>query len=250
MNPITQEVARQLLFQSDAKYISQEHAEIFYDLFSGEFDLETYICHECLIVKNQSDWFIHALSDGADIVAAQSDVQTLKSQQDSIYAFSYGAPPENLKDKIGSHKFARKWSHYDDPDIRKITLEDREKVELCCAFDPDDNKIGQREAAGFLNLFSNLCTAEGICTLGFFESDKLVGFVYGETNKELGITAISIYVNRAYRRKGYAKRLLSALCSTQQEVVYCYSCVRTNEASAATAKSCGFRYMGSYLKLV
>ena len=249
MKIITQEAARKLLLQSDAKYISQEQPIFFYDLFSGALELETYACAECLIVKNDFNWFIHALSDNADIVAAQNNIQMLKSEKDSIFAFSYGVPSQELNGKICSHKFARKGFLYEDPDIRKITLADQEKVEICCAADPDDSEIGQCTAADFIRSFSYFCTAEDVCTLGLFEADKLVGFVHGEINKELEIITVNIYVNRAYRRKGYAKRLLSALCSTQQEIMYCYSCVCTNEASAATAKACGFNYMGSYLKL-
>lgn len=249
MNPITQDVARKLLLQSDAKYIAQEQPVIFYDTFSGALELETYICGECLIVKNDLDWVIHALSDKADIASAQSDVLMVRSANENLFAFSFGAPSQEFNGKIGSHKFARKGFPYEDPDIRKMTLEDRKKVEICCAIDPNDSQIGRNEAADFLRLFSDFCTAEDVYTLGLFESDKLVGWVKGEIMKELGFTTVSIYVNRAYRQKGYAKRLLSALCSTQQETVYCYSCVRTNEASAATAKACGFRYMGSYLKL-
>lgn len=249
MKSITQEAASKLLLQSDAKYISQELPVIFYDLFSGALELETYICADCLIVKNDLNWFIHALSDKADIVAAKNNIQMLKSEKESIFAFSYGAPSQDLNDKIGSHKFARKWFSYKDPDIRKITLENKEKAETCCAIDQDDSEIGQSIASDFLRSFSDCCIAENICTLGLFESDKLIGFIQGETHKELGITVINIYVNRAYRRKGYAKRLLPAICSTQQETVYCYSCVCTNEASAAAARACGFHYMGSYLKL-
>ena len=249
MKPITQETARKLLLQSDAKYISQEHPVIFYDLFSGVLELETYTCADCLIVKNDLNWFVHALSDKSDIVIAKNNIQMLKSEKDSIFAFSYGAPPQDLNDKIGSHKFARQGFSYKDPDIRKITSEDKEKVEICCAIDKDDSETGQNMASDFLRSFSDFCIAEDIYTLGLFKSDKLIGFVQGETHKELGITVVNIYVNRAYRRKGYAKRLLSAICSMQQETVYCYSCVCTNEASAATARACGFHYMGSYLKL-
>ena len=249
MDPITQEVARELLLQSDAKYIAQEQPVIFYDTFSGALELKTYICGECLIVKTGSDWFIHALSEKADIASAKSDVQMIRSANENLFAFSFGAPSQEFNGKIGSYKFARKGFSYEDLDIRKMTLEDKEKFEICCAIDPDDSQTGQNMAADFLRLFSDFCTAEGVYTLGLFEADKLAGLVTGETVRELGLITVSIYVNRAYRQKGYAKRLLSALCSTQREAVYCYSCVCTNEASAATAKACGFRYMGSYMKL-
>jgi RimJ/RimL family protein N-acetyltransferase len=64
-----------------------------------------------------------------------------------------------------------------------------------------------------------------------------------------GITPINIFVKRASRGQGYAKRLLNAFCA-RPGTVYCYSCVKSNLASYRTALSCGFRKVGEYLLIV
>ncbi len=245
MKPISQEQAREIFLQSDAKYISQEQSYIFYDLFSGCFELDTYLCDECLVVKKESEWFIHALSEKSDLVSAAGHVQAVRTDTDRVFAFSYGAPPGELNGRIGSHKFFRKGFSYFDPDIRKLTPADREQVAFCCADDPADNRIGREMASDFLRRFTD--SAENMLALGLFDGGKLVGYVQGEFYTELEMTTCDLYVNRLYRRKGYAKRLLSAFCATRTEGVFCYSCVASNAASAATAKAVGFRYAGSYL---
>lgn len=245
VKPISQEQAREIFLQSDAKYISQEQSYIFYDLFSGCFELETYLCDECLVVKKESEWFIHALSERSDLVSAAGNVQAVRTDTDRVFAFSYGAPPGELNGRIGSHKFFRKGFSYFDPDIRKLTPADREQVAFCCADDPADNRTGREMASDFLRRFAD--SAENLLALGLFDGGKLVGYVQGDFYAELEMTTCDLYVNRLYRRKGYAKRLLSAFCATRPEGIFCYSCVASNAASAATAKAVGFRYAGSYL---
>ncbi len=175
MTSISQKQARNIFLQSDAKYILQEQPYIFYDLFSGCFKLETYLCHECLVAKKGTEWFIHALSERADLVSTAEKVQGMRTDSDRVFAFSYGAPPEKLHGRIVSHKLFRRGFSYFDPDIRKLTPADREQVAFCCADDPADNRIGQEMASDFLRLFMD--SAEEIFAFGLFDAGKLVGYV-------------------------------------------------------------------------
>ena len=156
--------------------------------------------------------------------------------------------PKELNDYIGSLKYARKWSPNEDADIRELTKADFQAVQICCRVDDQDNRFERQAAADFAECFGSSCENNRYHNLGLFKGTTLVGFVQG-VSEEVNLTTINIFVNRQYRKNGYAKRLLLSLCSVFQDTVYCYSCEKTNIASIATAESCGFIFQGSYLKI-
>ena len=118
---------------------------------------------------------------------------------------------------------------------------------MCCAHDPEDDALGNGFAESLRSLKADDLQDSQYTFLGIFVEGSLRGIVSAETHRELGIVTIDIYVNRQNRFKGYAKRLLSALCGMNTDVLYCYSCTKTNVASMNTAKSCGFMFKGAYL---
>ena len=136
---------------------------------------------------------------------------------------------------------------YHDNAIRVLTIEDAKNIEICCSPDLGDNQIGKNISEEFLNHYKEFLKSPHITNLGLFINDQLTGFVQAFSQKDLGLSTINIFVNRAYRKNGYAKRLLSAMCATSPGNVYCYSCVKTNIASIHTAQTCGFELKGAYL---
>jgi len=248
MKRISISEAKELLFSCDAKYVSQEQASVYYDNFSERIKLDTYVSHCCLIVKCDNDWHIHALSGESDIISAIQKVRdNMDPCTDRIMVLTWKSIPNELNDKKGAYKLARCYKPYSDDSIRKVTAEDLSHIQICCAFDPDDNQIGQTIARDFLTCYNDFTNDSCVTNLGLFEDNSLVGFVQSFEQKELGISTVNIYVNRSYRNKGYAKRLLSAICAISENTVYCYSCVKRNVASVNTARSCGFQFMGAYL---
>lgn len=250
MERITLNEARELFFSSDARYVSQEQSYIYYDNFSGEVALDIYITYGCLVVKNDSDWHIHAISTESDISSAIEEVsEFMDPNTESLMVLTWNNIPEGLKDKRGAYKLAREYLPYSDQSIRRLTTNDYEYVKKCCSYDSDDNQIGQNIASEFLTNYNDYMNDTHIVNLGLFINNSLVGFVQSFEQKNCDISTINIYVNRKQRKKGYAKRLLSAICATNENIVYCYSCVKTNIASFNTAKSCGFQFKGAYLSI-
>lgn len=248
MEQISIKEAQELLFSSDAKYVSQEQSSIYYDNFSGRVTLDTYMTFGCLAVKSGSYWHIHALSAESDVSSAIEEVKKcMDLDTEKLLVLTWNAIPEELTDKIGSYKFMRNYLPYCDQSIRQLTINDYEQVRKCCSYDTEDNQIGQDIANDFLTNYNDFLNDTTTINLGLFVDDNLVGFVQLFEEKELGLSTINIYVNRAHRRKGYAKRLLSAACATSKNMAYCYSCVKTNTSSINTAKSCGFQFKGAYL---
>ena len=158
-----------------------------------------------------------------------------------------GDAPEEYRGSRGSFKLAREARPYGDPDVRPIVPEDAARIAECCAPDPGDTDIGQRIAKEALVWSEDPSTIAG-SPLGLFRDGILCGFVEGHFSPSTGITPINIFVNRAYRGRGFAKRLLNAFC-TDPGTVYCYSCVKQNTASLKTALSCGFQKVGEYLRI-
>jgi len=247
MKRISVNEAKELLFSCDAKYVSQEQSSIYYDNFSGRIKIDTYICCDCLIVKCDNDWHIHALSSKADILSAIQKVKGFMDPADKLMVLTLNNIPDELNDNHGAYKFARRYKPYIDDSVRELTMEDFCLVQDCCSHDPDDNQIGQSIAKDFLTYYNDFINDPNATNLGIFEENGLVGFVQSFEQKELGLATVNIYVNRKHRSKGYAKRLLSAICAASEKTVYCYSCVKRNVASVNTAKSCGFQFMGAYL---
>ena len=250
MKPISLNEAKDLFFASDAKYVSQEQASIYYDNFSGKAHLDIYVTHDCLVVKSDSDWHIHAIRTESDVLAAIDKVKGIMNfDSEHLMVLTWNQIPEELADCRGAYKFARGYLPYQDQSIRSLTTADAEQIKKCCALDPEDTPIGKHIAEEFLTYYNDLLIDPYVTTLGLFEKNNLVGFVQAFQQKELDFATINIYINKSYRKKGYAKRLLSALCATSENIVYCYSCVKTNTASINTAKSCGFQFKGAYLSI-
>lgn len=240
--------AKELFFSCNAKYVSQEQSSIYYDNFSGRADIDTYISCDCLIVKCGNDWHIHALSSEADILSAIQKVNVfINPSTDKLMVLTLDIIPDELSDKRGAYKFARRYKPYSDTSVRELTTEDSALIKECCSSDPDDTQIGQTIAKDFLTYYNDFITDPNTTNLGLFEDNCLVGFVQSFEQKETGLATVNIFVKRLYRNKGYAKRLLSAICATSEKTVYCYSCVKRNVASINTAKACGFQFMGAYL---
>lgn len=253
MLPIPHEKARQLLLSCNARFIAQEQFAIYYDNFSGNTDVSPNLTNGCVAVKTHKyhSWYIHALSAEADLIAAIDDVKhNADDEKEDIFTFTWMEIPAQLVEtRGGSYRFAREWQPYEDAQVRPLTMTDRAKILHCCAFDSGDSPLGQLLASQFTELPEMYLGDPQTVSLGFFTNDELVGCTQATLYPDMGIACINIYVNRVQRRKGYAKRLLSALCAISPEYTYCYSCVRTNEASIATAQSCGFVLMGAYLKV-
>lgn len=248
MNQISLNEARELFFSSDAKYVSQEQSFIYYDNFSGKTALDTYMTCGCLIVKSGFDWHIHAISAESDVSSALKEVKrVMNSDTEKLRVLTWDSIPKELFNKRGAYKFARKHLPYSDQSIRPLTANDYAYVGECCSYDSEDNKIGQTIACEFLTYYNEFINDINTVNLGIFIDNCLVGFVQSFERKEYGISTINIYVNRKHRKKGYAKRLLSAVCATNENMIYCYSCEKANEASANTAKACGFQFKGAYL---
>ena len=250
MKKIALDEARELFFSSDAQYVSQEQSDIYYDNFSGEIALDIYFSYGCLVVKNDSDWHIHAISIESDVSSAIKEVsEFINFDTEHLMVLTWNIIPAELTDKRGAYKLAREYLPYSDQSIRQLTINDYESVKKCCSYDPDDNKIGQDIANEFLTNYSVYMNDTNIVNLGLFIDNSLVGFVQSFKQKPHAIPTINIYVTKAHRKKGYAKRLLSAICATNRNMIYCYSCVKTNIASFNTAKSCGFQFKGAYLSI-
>ncbi|MBQ9745178.1 MAG: GNAT family N-acetyltransferase [Clostridia bacterium] len=248
MNKISIEEAKNLIYGSDAKYVAQEQISIYYDNFSGLLDIDPYYTNECLVVKSNMVWHIHALNEKSDIISAIQTVKKLMSvDYEKLMVFTWNYIPDELIDKNGSVKFARGYMTYNDTSVRELTLEDAEKIEKCCSFDAEDNNIGRDLSEEFLLNYRTFIKDSKIVNLGLFEHDTLVGFAQSFLEEDLKLSTINIFVNRKYRNKGYAKRLLFSICATEKDVIYCYSCVKSNIASSNTAKACGFEFKGAYL---
>ena len=248
MEKIALSEARELFFSSDAQYVSQEQSDIYYDNFSGEIALDIYLSYGCLVVKNDSNWHIHAISAESDLSSAIEEVsEFMNSDTEHLMVLTWNNIPTELTGKRGAYKLAREYLPYNDQSIRQLTINDYECVKKCCSYDPDDNKIGQDIAGEFLTNYNIYMNDNNIVNLGLFIDNSLVGFVQSFKQKNDGISTINIYVTRTQRKKGYAKRLISAICATNENMIYCYSCVKTNIASFNTAKSCGFAFKGAYL---
>ena len=148
MEKIALSEARELFFSSDAQYVSQEQSDIYYDNFSGEIALDIYLSYGCLVVKNDSDWHIHAISTESDISSAIEEVsEFMDSNTESLMVLTWNNIPEGLKDKRGAYKLAREYLPYSDQSIRRLTINDYEYVKKCCSYDSDDNQIGQNIAS-------------------------------------------------------------------------------------------------------
>lgn len=248
MKQISVNEAREMFFSSDAKYVSQEQSSIYYDNFSGELDISAYTTCGCLVVKTNYDWHIHAIGLESDVLYAIEKVrEVMDLHSEKLMILTLGNIPEELADKIGAYKFARGYLPYTDQSVRHLALDDSDQIQKCCSLDPEDNHIGKNIANEFLTYHKEFLNNRDITNLGLFENNALVGFAQAFSEKELGLSTINIFVNRAHRKKGYAKRLLSAICATSEDTMYCYSCVKTNIASVNTAKSCGFEFKGAYL---
>lgn len=248
MEKIALTEARELFFSSEAQYVSQEQSYIYYDNFSGEVALDIYITYGCLVVKNDSDWHIHAISVESDISSAIKEVSKfMNSDTEHLMVLTWNNIPKELKDKRGAYKLAREYLPYSDQSIRQLTIGDYECVKKCCSYENDDNQIGQNIAKEFLTYYTDYINDTHTVNLGLFIDNSLVGFVQSFEQKNQSISTINIYVSRMQRKKGYAKRLLSAICATKENMIYCYSCAKNNIASFNTAKSCGFQFKGAYL---
>ena len=248
MEKIALTEARELFFSSEAQYVSQEQSYIYYDDFSGEVALDIYMAYGCLVVKNDSDWHIHAISVESDISFAIKEVsEFMNSDTEHLMVLTWNNIPKELKDKRGAYKLAREYLPYSDQSIRQLTIDDYECVKKCCSYETDDNQIGQDIAKEFLTYYTDYMNDTHTVNLGLFIDNSLVGFVQSFEQKNQRISTINIYVSRMQRKKGYAKRLLSAICATNENMIYCYSCVKNNIASFNTAKSCGFQFKGAYL---
>ena len=248
MKQISINEAKELLFSSDAKYVSQEQSSIYYDNFSGRAPVDTYMACECLVVKSGSDWHIHAVCNESDIPSAIKEVNKfMDPNADKLMVLTLNTIPEELTDKRGAYKFARGYLPYIDPSVRELTTDDYEQVKNCCLFDSEDNQIGKNIANDFVTYYNDFMNDDNTINLGLFEGDSLVGFVQSFLQNDLGISTVNIFVKREHRKKGYAKRLLSAVCATSENTMYCYSCKKTNFASINTARSCGFEFKGAYL---
>ncbi len=247
--PITIKEARDLFLTHPARFVAQEITDLSYDNFSGELDdVYPYLSCGCLIVKCKSDWHIHALSDDADIISAVDVIKNhLGKGSRRIFAFPMEKIPPELEDKQRSYRFSRPYAPYEDDKIRPITKSDLPAVEECCAPDPEDNPFGADLAETFISRVRDYPEEADCTTLGLFEGGSLVGLAASEHLAELGISCIDVFVKRTCRRKGYAKRLLSAICAASRDTEYCYSCVGTNTASANTAKASGFVLRGAYM---
>lgn len=248
MKRISVSEAREMFYSSDAKYVSQEQSAIYYDNFSGELALDTYVTCGCLAVKSNSNWHIHAISAESNISSA---IQKIKEFMDldteKLMVLTWDSIPDELTDKRGAYKFVRGYLPYSDQSIRELTIDDYDQVKECCSYDAIDNQIGKDISNEFLTYYNDFINDVNVINLGLFIDNNLVGFAQSFLEKGLDISTVNIYVNRAQREKGYAKRLLSAICATSENMIYCYSCVKTNIASMNTAKSCGFQFKGAYL---
>ena len=248
MNKISIDEAKNIIYASEAKYVAQEQITIYYDNFSGLIDIDTYYTNECLVVKNNTIWHIHALNEKSDIISAIHTVKMLISaDSEMLMVFTWNCVPEELANKNGSFKFARGYMAYDDSSVRNLTIEDAKYIEECCEIDSEDNNIGKDISEEFLLNYKNYINDSKVVNLGLFENGVLIGFAQSFLEDDLKLSTINIFVNRKYRNKGYAKRLLSSVCATEKDVIYCYSCVKSNIASVNTAKACGFKFKGAYL---
>ena len=240
--------AKEMFLNSDAKYVSQEQASVYYDNFSGRCSIEAFVSFNCLVIKADSDWHIHALSNESDVISAIQEVKAVMNlDKEKLMVLTLSNIPEELTDKRGAYKLSRQYKPYNDPAIRKLTVDDIDQVRACCAYDAEDNQIGKNIANDFVSYYNDFMNDPNTVNLGLYEENRLIGFVQSFEQKNMGLATVNIYVNRAERKKGYAKRLLNAICAASEDVTYCYSCSKTNVASMNTATSCGFIFKGTYL---
>ena len=248
MTPVSKNDARRICLASDTKLVFQEGYDIYYADFAPESDAEPFLVRGCLAVRTAPHWHIHALNGRSDLPAAIAEVRERMIPGEMLMILPLGDAPEEYRGSRGSFKLAREARPYGDPDVRPIVPEDAARIAECCAPDPGDTDIGQRIAKEALVWSEDPSTIAG-SPLGLFRDGILCGFVEGHFSPSTGITPINIFVNRAYRGRRFAKRLLNAFC-TDPGTVYCYSCVKQNTASLKTALSCGFQKVGEYLRIV
>lgn len=240
--------AKKLFFDSDAKYVSQEQASICYDDFSGNYGILTYEAGGCLIVKGDSVWHIHALCEQSDVLFAINEVKKMIDlQTEKLMVLTLSNVPKELNECRGAYKFIRGYKMNTDTSVRILTVNDSSGIMKCCSPDSEDTLVGQDLANEFLEYHKDMLNDPNTTNLGLFINSNLVGFVQAFKQTEQNLSTINIFVNILHRKKGYTKRLLSAICAISKDEVYCYSCVKTNLASINTAKSCGFEYKGAYL---
>ncbi len=248
MTPVTKNDARRIYLASDAKLVFQEGYDLFYEDFSERNGAQPYLAAGCLSVRSDSDWLVHALTQFSDPVKAGEETAKLMKTGERLYFCILGDAPEPFRNCAGAYKLTREARPCTDPEIRPIVPEDAARIADCCAPDPEDTDVGQLIAREAL-VWSEDPSLIADSPLGLFRNGTLCGFVEGHFSRSTGITPINIFVNRAYRGRGYAKRLLNAFC-TDPGTVYCYSCVKQNTASLKTALSSGFQKVGEYLRIV
>ena len=246
MIEISPEYAREMFVTCGCGHISQHESGVFADLP----ERAVYLIGGCLAVGGGDDgrWQIHALGPWSDIGAAYDAVKPMSNGE--VKLFPRYPLPSGWKDMKGEFRLARTYGPYDDADIRGLTPGDMPQIERMCAYDEEDDRFGHKLTSEFIagcrgnpdHFFST-----GYA-FGLFDDGELSGFITGGHMGYIGTTVINLFVSRKKRGRGFASRLVKALCASDPGTVYGYSCEKDNQGSYRTALKCGFIPVGESLE--
>ena len=246
MISISPQAAREIFITSGCGLICQHES----GLFAGDPEGNAYISSGCVVIHSPGRWSVYDPGKWSDIKAAYGAVKPLMTDGEKLNLYPRCPLPEGWSEMKGEFRLARGYSPYEDGEIRNITPDDMPAIETLCEYDEEDNRFGHKLTSEFLGGCRNSpghFFSPGFA-FGLFDKGELSGFINGGHMGYIGATVINLFVARQKRGRGFASRLLRALCASDPGAMYGYSCEKDNLASYRTALSCGFVPVGESLE--
>lgn len=137
---------------------------------------------------------------------------------------------------------------YDDSDIRSLSEDDLEQIRSVLTVPDDDSEYAKIIAQNINEVLTEIFYNTQKHILGIFDGKTLAGMITFNNRNNMELIHMSnVFISRDYRRRGYATRLIRAATAVYPDVIYSYSCGTSNLASAASAKSAGYVFDGTYI---
>ena len=215
-----------------------------------------YESHGAIIISqwyyNINYWWHLCDVGGSDMVAAAADVKNTFGNDILINQayFLNDIPKDYYVDTNDTRtmimlKFAGVGKPYNDSDIRLLMKNDREQI-ISLSAPNDDSDFAEKIENEATNLSADF---DGdLRLLGIFDEVTLAGAVSVNVNNTELIRVMNIFVSRKYRGRGYATRLIRAAMALYTDTWYDYECLKSNLASAASAKAAGYTLAGTFIQ--
>jgi hypothetical protein len=137
---------------------------------------------------------------------------------------------------------------YEDSSIRPLNENDREQILSVTTVPDDDSEYAKIISKNIRDEFQNIMNNPQKHILGIFDSDILAGVItFNNRNNGELIFISNVFVPYNYRKRGYTTRLIKAATAMYPDIRYVYSCGTYNFVSAASAKSAGYTFDGTYI---